>query len=107
MLVVKGGPGLNDLSCAESASSEIRGMFGDVMDTGTDGAGIDWHHVSPAFKEVVDRADLIVSKGMANFETLYFRRLKTPVFFLFRAKCPVVADYFRAPLASPMALWKA
>lgn len=106
VLVVKGGPGLNDLTHAELASSAIRGMFGDVMDTGTDGAGIDWRHVSSAFKEIVDRADLIVSKGMANFETVYFRRLKAPVFFLLRAKCRVVADYFKAPMESQMALWK-
>ena len=107
VLVVKGGPSLNDLTRSELGSSAIRGMFGDVMDTGTDGAGIDWRHVSSAFKEIVDRADLIVSKGMANLETVYFRRLKTPVFFLFRAKCPVVADYFKAPVESQMALWKA
>ena len=106
VLVVKGGPSLNDLTRSELASSDIRGMFGDVMDTGTDGAGIDWRHVSSAFKEIVDRADLIVSKGMANFETVYFRRLKTPVFFLFRAKCSVMADYFKAPMESQMALWK-
>jgi uncharacterized protein with ATP-grasp and redox domains len=54
----------------------------------------------------VGKADLIVAKGMANFETVYFRELSTPVFFLFRAKCQVVADYFRAPMDGMIALWK-
>lgn len=106
VLVVKGGPGLNDLTGAELESAAISGMFGETMDTGTDGAGVDWRHVSPAFAALVEGADLIVAKGMANFETVYFRRLSTPVFFLFRAKCHVVADYFKAPMDSMMALWK-
>ncbi len=106
VLVVKGGPGMNDLTGAEVASSAIGGMFGDVMDTGTDGAGIDWRHVSKEFADMVERADLIISKGMANFETLIFRRLPTPVFFLFKVKCGAIADYLNAPMDSTMALWK-
>ncbi len=106
LLVVKGGPGLNDLTGAEFESSGMTGMFGEAMDTGTDGAGIDWRHVSPAFSALVEKADLVIAKGMANFETVYFREMQTPVFFLFRAKCHVVADYFKAPMDSMMALWK-
>jgi Uncharacterized conserved protein len=47
-------------------------MFGETMDTGTDGAGIDWRHVSPAFWDLVEKADLMVAKGMANFENGLF-----------------------------------
>ena len=106
ILVVKGGPGLNDLTGAELESSGMAGMFGEAMDTGTDGAGIDWRHVSSAFAALVAKADLIVAKGMANFETIYFREMQTPVFFLFRTKCRVVTDYFKAPMDSMMAMWK-
>ena len=106
VLVVKGGPGLNDLTGVELESVSIGGMFGETMDTGTDGAGIDWRHVSPAFWDLAEKADLIIAKGMANFETVYFREMTTPVFFLFRAKCHVVADYFKAPMDSMIALWK-
>jgi uncharacterized protein with ATP-grasp and redox domains len=106
VLVAKGGPGLNDLTSEDLESAAIKGMLHETMDTGTDGAGIDWRHVSRAFAERVERADLIVAKGMANFETVYFHRLATPVFFLFRVKCDVVADYFNAPMDSMMALWK-
>lgn len=106
ILVVKGGPGFNDLTGAELESSGITGMFGETMDTGTDGAGIDWRHISPVLASLVGKADLIVAKGMANFETVYFRELSTPVFFLFRAKCQVVADYFKAPMDGMIALWK-
>jgi len=106
VLVPKGGPGLNDLTLEDLESAGIKGMFDEIMDTGTDGAGIDWRHVSRAFAARAERADLIVAKGMANFETVYFHHLATPVFFLFRVKCEVVADYFNAPMDSMMALWK-
>jgi damage-control phosphatase, subfamily I len=106
VLVPKGGPGLNDLTLEDLESASIKGMFHEIMDTGTDGAGIDWRHVSEAFAARVERADLIVAKGMANFETFCFHHLATPVFFLFRVKCHVVADYFNAPMDSMMALWK-
>jgi damage-control phosphatase, subfamily I len=106
VLVVKGGPGLNDLTGVDLESIAMGRMFGETMDTGTDGAGIDWRHVSPAFWGLVEKADLIISKGMANFETVYFRELSTPVLFLFRAKCHVVAEYFKAPMDGMMALWK-
>ena len=106
VLVVKGGPGLNDLTGVELESVSIGGLFGETMDTGTDGAGVDWRHVSPEFASLAEKADLIVAKGMANFETVYFRELTTPVFFLFRAKCHVVAEYFKAPMDGMIALWK-
>ena len=106
VLVVKGGPGLNDLTRVDLESMSIGGMFRETRDTGTDGAGIDWRHVSPEFWDLVEKADLLVAKGMANFETVYFRAMSTPVFFLFRAKCHVVAEYFKAPMDGMMALWK-
>ncbi len=106
VLVVKGGPGLNDLSVAEIESASLNGLSYEIMNTGVDGCGIDWRRVSPEFSALVESADLIISKGMANFETVYFRRLKVPVFFLFRTKCQVVADFFGAPLDGTMALWK-
>ncbi|MDD5634423.1 MAG: ARMT1-like domain-containing protein [Candidatus Omnitrophica bacterium] len=41
------------------------------------------------FKKIFNDADLIISKGQGNFETL--SASKKPIFFIFKAKCPVVA----------------
>ena len=76
------------------------------MDTGTDGAGIDWENVSRDFLDLIASADLILSKGMANFETLYPRDVSAPVFFLFKVKCEPIQNYINAPANSFMALWK-
>ena len=106
ILVVKGGPALNDLTRAELQLAALENKFEHVADTGTDGAGIDWDYVSDDFLDLVDSADLILSKGMANFETLYNCKLLPATLFLFKAKCEPVSSFIRAPANSFLALWK-
>jgi len=105
VLVVKGGPSLNDVTRAELKVSSLENRFSEVADTGTDGVGIDWEHVSNEFLDLVDQAHLIVAKGMANFESMYPRDLPSPVFFLFKAKCRPIQDYLKASPESYWALW--
>ena len=105
-LVVKGGPSLNDLTRVELQTANLEDRFDIVTDTGTDGAGIDWDNVSGEFLDLFASADLIVSKGMANFETLYPRRLSVPSFYLFKVKCEPIQNYIQAPADSFLALWK-
>ena len=105
-LVVKGGPSLNDLTRVELRTANLEDRFDRVTDTGTDGAGIDWDNVSREFMELFASADLIISKGMANFETLYPRRISAPSFYLFKVKCEPIQNYIQAPADSFLALWK-
>ena len=106
VLVVKGGPALNDLTRAELQSAKLEDRFDTVADTGTDGAGIDWDNVSMEFLDLFASADLIISKGMANFETLYPKIIPAPSFYLFKVKCEPIQNYIQAPLNSYLALWK-
>jgi uncharacterized protein with ATP-grasp and redox domains len=106
ILVVKGGPSLNDLTRVELKAAGLEKRFDPLMDTGTDGAGIDWETVSTDFLDLIALADLVISKGMANFETLYPRDLAAPVFFLFKVKCEPIQNYIQAPANSFLALWK-
>lgn len=41
-------------------------------------------------------ADMVVAKGQGNYETL--SREPREVFFLFKAKCPVIAEHAGVPL---------
>ena len=104
ILVVKGGPSLNDLTRSELETSQLGERFAEVADTGTDGVGIDWDRVSEVFLRLVDEADLIISKGMANLESIYPGKLSCPVFFLFKAKCQPIQDYLHSPADSFWAL---
>jgi uncharacterized protein with ATP-grasp and redox domains len=105
VLVVKGGPSLNDLTLSELEGSRLAERFTEVADTGTDGVGIEWPRVSDEFLSLIDEADLIISKGMANLESIYPKRISCPVFFLFKAKCRPIQDYFHSPADSFGALW--
>jgi uncharacterized protein with ATP-grasp and redox domains len=105
-LVVKGGPSLNDLTRVELQSQKLVDRFDMVADTGADGAGIDWDNVSREFLDLVASADLIVSKGMANFETLYPNRNSAPSFYLFKVKCEPIQNYIQAPANSFLTLWE-
>jgi hypothetical protein len=51
-------------------------------------------------------ADLVISKGLANFETIYPRDMVAPVFFLFKVKCEPIQNYIQAPANSFLALYK-
>jgi len=106
VLVVKGGPSLNDLTRAELRSAGIEDMVGEVADTGTEGAGVDWERVSEEFLDLIESADLIVSKGMANFETIYPNQLSPAILFLFKVKCEPIQNYIQAPVGSFLALWR-
>jgi uncharacterized protein with ATP-grasp and redox domains len=106
VLVVKGGPALNDLTRADLAREKLDGRVNEIADTGTDGAGIEWEHVSQDFLDLVDRADLILSKGMANFETIYPVEISTAVFFLLKVKCRPVQEYLDTPFGSFLAFWR-
>ena len=105
-LVVKGGPALNDLTRKELRDRGLEDRFEDIMDTGTPGAGVDWDRVSNAFTARLEQADLIVAKGMANFETMYPHPLPAPAIFLFRVKCEPIQDLVGIPKGGFAALWK-
>lgn len=106
VLVVKGGPSLNDLTRRELQQAGLESSFDEIADTGVDGVGIEWDRVSGDFLDLVAEADLILSKGMANFETIYTRKLSSPAFFIFKAKCAPIEDYIKAPADSFQALWR-
>jgi uncharacterized protein with ATP-grasp and redox domains len=106
ILVVKGGPSINDLTRDEMPFVDRDDLFNEVADTGSDGAGIDWDNASKEFLDLVASSDLIISKGMANFETLYPKTIRPPVFFLFKVKCEPIRQLVQAPVGSFVALWK-
>jgi uncharacterized protein with ATP-grasp and redox domains len=93
--VVKGAPVINDATREDAAQA---GLFesAPVMDNGNDGIGTLLERCSPEFMESYGSADLIISKGQANYETLASERDER-TFFLFKVKCPVVAKALGRP----------
>ncbi len=63
-----------------------------LVSTGTDSIGILYTDISEEFKEIFDNSDLVISKGLGNYEGLTAMELgNKPVFCLLNAKCSPVA----------------
>ncbi len=93
--VVKSGPVIND---ALLEDAEAVGMIGicKIIETGNDWAGAIEEKCSEEMKEHLRKADIIIAKGQANYETL--TETCYPVFYTLKAKCSPVADHLEAKM---------
>ena len=87
-LVVKGGPIINDATREDAEYVGLTDIV-NVIDTGSNGIGIKWDDVSDEFRTAYERADIIISKGQGNYETMC--HLDREIYFLLMAKCETVA----------------
>ena len=88
-IAVRGYPIFNDITRREIEASGLGGYR--CVDTGDSTPGVSMCDSSDAFRAAVEASDLIIAKGQGNFETM--EGFKRAVFFLFRAKCPVVRKF--------------
>ncbi|MBO8127145.1 MAG: DUF89 family protein [Firmicutes bacterium] len=87
--VVKGGVILNDATLEDARQVKMTELA-TVIDNGSAYPGTVLRDISDEAKEELRSADLIISKGQANYETL--DELPAPIFFILRAKCDYVAQ---------------
>lgn len=100
-VAVRGGPVLND---AVREDAEVAGLSGlvKIIDNGSDAPGTVLHDCSEAFRQQFDEADMIIAKGQGNFETL--SEVEANIYFLFKAKCPVIAARVGLPVGTHVAM---
>ncbi len=100
-VVVKGRPILTDATMEDVKNLGLSDMADGFYTTGTGSVGIDLSRLPSDTEDVLYSAGLIISKGMANFESLseneVLRRLP-PVLFLLRTKCWPIARHIGAPV---------
>nr|AEI30596.1 protein of unknown function DUF89 [uncultured microorganism] len=85
---VKARPVINDALFEDARACGID-KTARIISNGSDAPGTILALCSKEFKRIYKNADLVISKGQGNFESLSGQ--KRPVFFLFMVKCPVVA----------------
>jgi uncharacterized protein with ATP-grasp and redox domains len=88
MLAVRGYPVINDATREDAAAAGLTELV-NVIDNGSDVPGTILESCSDSFRDAFARADVVIAKGQGNYETL--SGVDGDVFFLFKAKCPVVA----------------
>lgn len=85
---VKEKPVINDALIDDAIACGVN-TVAEVISSGSDAPGTVLSLCSNEFLSTYRKADMIISKGQGNFEAL--SRANRPVFFLFIAKCPVIA----------------
>lgn len=91
---VRGKPVVND-SIAEDAYNVGIDEYAEVIDNGDGSLGTVLNRTSPEFKEVYNKADVVIAKGQANYECLSEENKN--IYFLLMTKCDVIANDIGAP----------
>jgi len=93
--VVRGGPVINDVTRDDALEVGID-RLADVVDSGSRAPGLVLARCSEEARRVFLDADLVVSKGQGNYESL--SDAPREVFFLLLVKCGVVSHDLGAPV---------
>ncbi len=95
--VVREKPVINDATLEDAQQAGIDSAA-ELMSSGTDAPGTLLETCSDRFIRRYHEAELIISKGQGNYETLSNQRQN--IFFLLKAKCPVIAKHLGLPVGS-------
>ncbi|HMM01083.1 MAG TPA: ARMT1-like domain-containing protein [Bacilli bacterium] len=86
---VRSAPIINDATIEDAQASGL-GQYARIVTTGCGAPGVLLNECSEAFLDIFYNADIVISKGQGNYETL--SDCDRELFFLLKAKCPVIAE---------------
>lgn len=87
--MVRGKPIINDVTMKEAREAGFD-KFCNLVDSGVDTPGFTYSRATKEAQQLFDSADLVISKGMGNYECLSPSHRKN-ICFLLKVKCDVVA----------------
>lgn len=90
-LVVRGGPILTDVTLEEVKEFEVDKKVDQVLTTGSNAIGVLIEEAPSELLKAMKDATLIISKGMANYETLSEHNFG-PTAYMLLTKCECVAE---------------
>ena len=97
-VAVKSGPIINDALLADARACGLD-TIAHVLENGTNCPGTPLTACSDALQQAFKDAELIISKGQGNFETL--SEVKAEIFFLLTVKCSVVGAHLAEISGTP------
>ena len=86
--VVREIPVINDVVYQDAVDSGLDELA-EIISSGTTAPGTILHLCTDEFNQRFNKADMVISKGQGNYEGL--SNVARSVFFLLKAKCPVIA----------------
>ena len=90
-LVVRGAPILTDATMKDADELKMEDVADKILTTGSNAIGVCMKELPAETLTAMKKATLIISKGMANYESLSDEKLG-PIAFLLRTKCEAVAE---------------
>ncbi|NLJ41252.1 MAG: DUF89 family protein [Clostridiales bacterium] len=99
--VVRGYPVYNDVTMKDALEIGLDSIV-PIIDNGTAIPGTALEEINQETKDAIDKADLIISKGMGNFETLY--GCSKNIYYIFLCKCDYFVKLFGVPKFTGMFL---
>lgn len=97
VFVVREKPIINDAVYQDAVEAGLD-KVAEIISSGSDAPGTILSLCSDEFIRAYNEADLIISKGQGNYEAL--SEENHPIFFLLKAKCPVIASDIGVPQGS-------
>ncbi|NLT51349.1 MAG: DUF89 family protein [Ignavibacteria bacterium] len=91
--VVRGEPVINDVTFQDAVQTGMNNIC-KIISNGYDAPSTLLEYCSDEFLEIFYKADLVISKGMGNFEGLYTNKEKN-IYFLLMAKCKPIANMLK------------
>ena len=98
-LAVRGAPIINDVTEEDALQVGMQELC-TIISSGSEMPGTFLPDTNEQFRELFYSADMVISKGQGNWETL--EDCDREVFFLFQVKCPVVAKVKCCPEGCPL-----
>ena len=95
--VVRGERILNDVTMEDAERIGLDKILDRTVSTGTFAVGAVLSKAKDDLKEELDRADMMICKGMANYESLSDQDAGMPKVFILRTKCGPVARSLGVP----------
>jgi uncharacterized protein with ATP-grasp and redox domains len=96
-LVVKGEPILSDATIKDAQNLNFSEVVDEILTTNCYAVGIDFNKISNKLEKKIKEADLIICKGMANYESFSDTNYKPIIYFL-RTKCHSIANSMNLPI---------
>ena len=105
--VVRGKPILNDVAYEDAIRVGLDKELDRIVSTGEFAIGFPLVLSDEGLIEELGKAGLLITKGMANYESLSDSHLNVPIAFLLRAKCEPVATSLNVPVGTNVVCIKA
>lgn len=96
-VAVRGAPAINDAILDDARAAGLD-RVARLIDNGSGAPATVLRDCSPEFKDIFEKADVIIAKGQGNYESLSLS--DSNIYFLFRVKCDLVAEHSGFPVGS-------